>query len=116
VDHLQEVGGGDIAHVEGRVLAQPDDIVVAKVDLGFGAIADVVAKLAPDFYRPAARHDPALDEGQPVRSVEEQMMPARLRLKRDAEGRIGVDVDRPDRVHLQGYLQGHRSLHHVWEE
>jgi hypothetical protein len=37
-------------------------------------------------------------------------MPPRLRLKRDAKGAVGVDVDRPDRVHLQGYLERHHSL------
>jgi hypothetical protein len=70
----------------------------------------VVANLAPHLDRPATRHDATFDEGQPVRRVEEQFMPARLRFKRDAEGGIGVDVDRPDRVHLQGYLERHHSL------
>ena len=65
------------------------------------------ALLAPDLKRPAARHHAPFAVKKPVGRVVEEGMAARLRLKRDAKGGIGVDVDRPDRVHLDRYLECH---------
>ena len=110
VDHLKKVRRGDITHVKGRILPQPDHVKLAQIHLGLGAIGDVVALLTPQLNRETPRHDAAFDEGQLVRGVEKQRMPARLRLKPDAECRVAVDVDRSDRIHLQGYFETHGAL------
>ena len=110
MDALQDMGCGDIAHVKGRILAQPDDIKGRKVHLDLVAIGHMVSLLAAQFDWKSARGHAALVEGQLVRRVEEKRMPARLRLKRDAERAVPVDVDRPDRVHLQCNFQAHAVL------
>ncbi len=73
----------------------------------------MIANFAPQLDRPAPRHHPSFDKGQPVRRVIEQGMPPRLRLQRDAKGGIGMDVHRSDRVHLKGDLKRHLSLRAV---
>ncbi len=70
----------------------------------------MVRDLAPDLDPPATRGDAAFDKGQPVGRIVKQPMPPLLRFQRDAKGRIRVDVDGGDRVHLQGDGQRHRFL------
>ena len=107
MDQVQKMCVGDIPHVKGRVLPQPDHIVFRKVNFGFRAEVDVIAHLAPQRDGISPRDDTTLNEGQLVRRVKEQRVPARLRLQPDAKRAVAVDVDRPDRVHLQGNFQGH---------
>ena len=49
-----------------------------------------------------ARHDAPLAIAQVIGGVEKQFMSARLRLFGQAKTAIGIDIDRPDRVHLKG--------------
>ena len=107
VDAVEDVGGGDVAHVEGRVLAQPDHVLARRGRWWPRAQREVVALPAAHLDRPAAGGDPALVERQPVGGVVEQPVPARLRLLHDPEGGIGGDVDPLDRIHLDGDVQGH---------
>ncbi|MPL89853.1 hypothetical protein SDC9_35895 [bioreactor metagenome] len=107
VDPLEDMGGGDIAHVEGRILTQPDHVEARQIDLGLGAKGEVVPLLAPHGQRPAAGKHPALAVDQLVGRVIEQFMPPRLRLFGQPEGAVSVDVDRADRVHLDRNFQGH---------
>ena len=107
VDALEDVGRGDVAHVEGRVLAQPDHVLAGEVDRRLVPEREVVALLAPHLDRPAARRHPAVVERQPVGRVVEEPVPARLRLLHDPEGGIGGDVDPLDRIHLDGDVQAH---------
>src|SRR5690606_20586571 len=70
---------------------------------------EVIALHPPQFQRPAAGDHAALAVGEPARRVVEERVAPRLRLQSDAEGRIGVDVDALDRVHLECDLESHAS-------
>ena len=108
VDHLQQMGRRDIAHVERRVLAQPNNIVFRQIDFGFLPIADVIAFLAAQRDREPPRNDPAFAKGKLIRSVEKQRVTTVLRFNSDPERTVCVNIDRSDRIHLQGNFQAHR--------
>ena len=72
---LQQMRRGDVAHVEGRVLPQPDHVPVGQIHLGLGAQGEVVALHPPHRQRPAPRGDAAFLEGEPVGRVVEQLWP-----------------------------------------
>ena len=107
---VQKMRGGDIAHVEGRILAQPDHVEVRQVHLGPVAEGDVAAFLAAQGDGAAARDHPAFVIAQLIDRVLEQAMAPRLGLQPDAERAVGVDRDILDRVHLQGDIQAHPVL------
>ena len=51
VNTLQDMGCGDIGHVEGRILAHQDHIEFGQVNHLFGTQGRVIATLAPEFHR-----------------------------------------------------------------
>ena len=55
-----------------------------------------------------ARIKPRMDEGELLRQVVEQRMAARLRLERQRESGIGINVDALDRIHLDGDGEAHQ--------
>ena len=85
---LEQMGRGDVGHVEGRVLTHQDDVDAGEVELFDGAEAVMVALARAHLERPAAGVEPAVAQGQRLGQVMEQRMPARLRLEREREGRI----------------------------
>src|SRR5580704_9732367 len=95
---------GDVGHVEGRVLAHQHDVEPGEVELLELAEAVMIAVAAEHFERPAAGIETAIAQGQRLRQVVVQRMAARLR-----EGRIRVDVDRVDRIHLDRDGETHLS-------
>jgi hypothetical protein len=114
MDHLQQVGIGDIAHVEGRILAQQHHVHLAQIAGLARAQREVVALLGLHLKRPARGHHLAAVPSQVGHVVIEQFMPAQLRLQRKAEGRIGGNVDGLDRVHLNGDGKRHHPSRGVW--
>ena len=87
VDMFQDMGGRDVAHVKGRVLAHQHHIgIAAKVQLLLRAEAVVVAIFAPerDGPRPGG-HAPAAQR-QITDMVMPELMAARLRFQHQGEG------------------------------
>ena len=107
MDMLQHMRGGDVGHVEGRVLAQQHDVEFRQVDHLGGAEAEVVALLAPELHRLGAGHHLAVAEDQVGRRVVPQRMAAPLGLQAHDESRIAVDVDGRYMVHLDGDAELH---------
>jgi hypothetical protein len=68
------------------------------------------ALFAPHLEAAAARLQPAVAQAEMPRQVVIERVAARLRLERQHEGRVGVDVDRLDRIHLDRYGEAHVSI------
>src|SRR5205085_57694 len=94
---------------EGRVLTHQHDVEPGKVEFLELAEAVVVAETAEHFERPATGIEAAVAQGQGLRQIMVQRMAARLRLERQREGRIRVNVDRVDRIHLDRDGETHLS-------
>src|SRR5581483_9106166 len=104
---LQEMRGGDVGHVERRVLAKMDHVELRKIN-GAGVCEPVViAGAVLDREAMALREQPAVDQRKISRRVIEHVMPAPLRLEQEREGRIAPDIDALDGVHLEGDLECH---------
>ena len=110
VDQVQQMRCGDISHIKRRVLTQPNHIKISQINLGLIAVTDVIADLAAQSDRKSPRNHPPFNKGQLVGRVKEQRMPPRLRFQGNAKRRIAIDIDRTDRIHLQGYFKGHENL------
>jgi hypothetical protein len=95
------MGRGDVAHVEGWVLAQPDDVDVGKVQIDGIAQMRVIAPHALHASTAAPAQRPALPERQMIGRVMPHAAAARLRLFGQPERAVGIDVDGPDRIHLE---------------
>jgi hypothetical protein len=105
---LQEVGGGDVGHVERRILAHQDDVdVVLHVQQHGLAQLGVGAFLGEHLQRLGPGEHPAVLQRQLVGGVEPQFVAAVLGLHHHQEGRVGVDVDPQDGIHLDGDSQRH---------
>jgi hypothetical protein len=70
----------------------------------------VVAMNSGDFEPTAAGIEPPIPQGQCVRQIVKQTMPALLRLKGQSKGRIRIDVDRLDWIHLDSDGKRHAGL------
>ena len=100
VDPIEQVRGRDVGEVERRVLAHQDHVQGGEVDGLWRAEADMVAALAADLERPRGGDDPALPVAQLARQVVVEPVAALLRLQRQGEAAVRVDVDGLERVHL----------------
>jgi hypothetical protein len=107
---LQHVRRRDVGHVEGRVLAHQHHVDAGKVDRLKPAQRGVIAALATHLQRPRLGAHHPVPKRQMLRQIVQQGVAARLRLKRQGEGRVGVDIHRFDRIHLDGNGQAHRDL------
>ena len=107
MDRLQHVGGGDVAHVEGRVLAHEDHVIGTQIGAAFLAQREVIAGLVAHSNVATRGIQPAARQCQRPGLVVKQLMAAGLRLQHHGEGRVAPDVDRLDGVHLDGDLEGH---------
>ncbi len=106
---LEQMGRGDIGHVERRVLAHQDHVDAGEVELLRGAEAVMMAVAADHLERPPAGIEAPVAQAQRLGQVVEQRMAAGLRLEREGEGRIRIDVDRVDRIHLDRDGETHGS-------
>ena len=96
------MGGGDVGHVEGRVLPHQHDIDARQIGDGGIAQREVIALDRAHRKRARKRRHDAIAERQIARAVIEQIVAAALRLQRQRKGGIACDVDLLDRVHLDG--------------
>jgi hypothetical protein len=71
------MGGGDVAHVEGWILPQPDDVDIRKVQIDGITEMRVIAPHTLDGQRLRARNDTPLPERQIVGRVVPQLMQPR---------------------------------------
>ena len=104
---VKEVRRRDVAHVEGRILPQPDHVPGAEVHGFLRPERHVVPPHPAKFHPVPPRRDPACLVGQVIGRVEEQLAAPCLRFLGKPERAVGVDVDGADRVHLKGDLEGH---------
>ena len=96
------MGRGDVAHIEGRILAQPDHIHIRKVALNFLTKVNMFALHALQRYRPCLRHDAAFAIGQRIGCIYPNIMAARLRFLSQTETAVRFNVHGFDGVHLKG--------------
>jgi hypothetical protein len=111
VDMLQHVGGGDIGHVEGRVLPHQDHVHRAEVEPFGGAEGEVVSHLAPQDDGVGPRGQPLATQRHVADLVVPELVAARLGFEHECEGRVSVDLDGLHRVHLDGDFQRSRHRH-----
>ena len=109
MDMVQHVGGGDVAHVEGRILAHEHHVEVAEADALLLAKREIFRELVAHLDRMARGRENAACQRQGFRLVIEQRMAAELRLQHHRKGGIALDVDVLDGVHLDGDIERHDS-------
>ncbi len=107
MDVLQHVGGGDIGHVEGWILAHQDHIETGEIEQLRLAHLMMIAQFALQLHRPGGGEDTPIAEEHVARQIVEQPMAAALGLEPQHETGIGIDVDRLDGVHLDGDGKAH---------
>ena len=107
VDVLEQMGCGDVGHVERRVLAHQHHVHGGEIDVFFRPEREVIAALAPHFEGAQPRVKPMLAEHQVLRQVVVDRVAPALRLQRQHEGAVGVDVDGLHGVHLDGDGETH---------
>ena len=108
-DAFEHVGGGDIAHVERRILPHQHNIdILAEIEPLLLAAGEVIA------LDPLHRHREGMGE-QAVLLVEREAfdvifidrIAARLRAQHQRKGTVACNIDPVDRVHLDRNAQGH---------
>ena len=99
---FENMGRGDVAHVEWRILAHQHHIRILQKDLFGLAHRRVIAGLAPQRHRPHPRIGASVAHGECMRFVIKKPVAAVLRLDAERECRIRVDIDVVDGVHLDG--------------
>ena len=115
VDVLEDVGGADVGHVEGRVLAhqhhvhacQVDGLRLAGVEVGAGLAAhgDGAGEAGDAVRGAAGRLAAAFAQGEVAHFVVPERMAAGLGLEHQGEGAVAFDVDGFQRVHLDRDVQ-----------
>jgi len=105
VDALEQVRRGDVGHIEGRVLAQEDDILGRQVDGARIFKGVVVADAIEDVEGGAAGHEAVAVQGEVLRRIVEDCVAAAAGLQQDGERGIPTDVDPVNRIHLTCDLQ-----------
>ena len=111
VDVLQHMGGADIGHVEGRVLAHQDHVHRAEVEQFGRAEGEMVSHLAPQDHRVGARRQPLAAQRHVANLVMPKLVATRLRFQHQREGGVRVDLHGLHRVHLDGDFQRSRHRH-----
>ncbi len=110
VNVLQNVCRRDVAHVEGRVLAHEHDVEGGKIEGLLGPEREMIAAGRAHAQGARAGADAVFPHGEVARQVIVQLVPARLGLERQGEGRVRGDVDPLDGVHLDRDRKRHRPL------
>jgi hypothetical protein len=103
---LQQIGGGDIGHVERRILTHQDDVdVFGQIQPLYGAEVGVVSLLAPHRHPTGAAEQATVLQRQGAEVIDPQLVAPRLPGQGHQEGGVRLDVDRLERVHLDGDLE-----------
>jgi hypothetical protein len=104
------VGGSDVGKVERRVLAHQHDVgVAAQVQDPRLTGREMTAGLALHSDWSGHRPDPALGVAEVVDPIMIERVAARLRAQHQCESGIAGNVDRRERVHLDGDIQRHST-------
>ena len=107
---LENVGGGDVGHVERGILSHQDDIQFRKVQPAGLAEACVVSFPALQPHGPAPGHHPAVEIRETPGLVDPGFVAALLRFEGKHEGGVGIDVDGFDGIHLEGNAEHHGMI------
>ena len=107
VDVLEKMRRRNVCHVERRVLAHQHHVDLGEIEQLRVSHGVVVAEDATDDERTRPRIQAALRERHLLRQIVVELMATPLRFEGKREGGIRVDVDRLDRVHLDGDDEGH---------
>ena len=110
MDAVEEMGGGDVAHVEGRILAELDHVERREVRQHRLAEGEMVARNVAHGDRLDARLDATVAEREALGRVVEEDVAAPRRFQHEREGGIAADVDAGDVVHLEGDGERHGYL------
>ena len=98
---LQQIGRGDIGHVEGRILAHQDDVdVFAEIQLHLLAEGDVVALRLAQGHRAGTAEQATILQRQGANIIDPLGVAAVLGRGHHQPGGVGLDVDRLNGVHL----------------
>jgi len=109
VDAIEDVRGGDVAHVEGRVLAEQHHVEGREVHRFRWPEREVIALLVADRDGLDPRLDAPVPQGKPVRRVVVEGVTPPLAFEHQGEGRVAPDVEARNMVHLDGDLERHFS-------
>ena len=93
---------GDIGHIEGRILSHQDDVHRLKVQHLDGAGGKMIALFALHRDRARIGVDLPIAETEIIGQIIIKRVPPPLCFQRKNEGRIRIDVDVFDGVHLNG--------------
>ncbi len=103
VDRFKQMACGDIVHVKRRVLTHQDHIGFARqINHPCFAQIMVVAMFVAQRHRADFRLDPAPVIEHVIGMIVQKVISPRLGFKAHDKGRIPLDIDALDRVHLDG--------------
>lgn len=108
MDALEQMGRGDVAHVEGRILAQVNDVHLRQIDALLVAEREMIALDLAHLQRFDGSEDLAVAHGQAVGGIVKEFETTRLRFERHGEGGIAGNADAGDMVHLERDLADFR--------
>ena len=107
VNVLEEVGGGDVGEVEGRILAHQDHVERGEVDRLELPEGRVPPPLPANLEGLGVRGESPVAKAEVGGEVVVERVPAALGLEGEHERAVGVDVDTVHVVHLDGDGEGH---------
>ena len=107
VNPVKDVGGGDIVHVEGRVLTQKNHVHLRQIEPLRLAQCEMIALDIAHFQRFRPGDDLAIDHGKLVRRVVPERMAPSLRFQRERKARVAGNRNGGDMVHLDRDFEGH---------
>ena len=110
VDVLQEMGRGDVGHIERRILTHQNHVQAGQVEPFGRPERKVITRLAADRERAHPGDHPAVAERQVARQIMEHAVAPALRLQGQRKARVGIDVDALEGVHLNGDIEAHAGL------
>ena len=111
---FEHVRGGDVVHVEGRILAHVHHVITSRDRRAAfrPALRDCPARRAPRRPGQWPTERRAI-KGERIGVIAEDLVAAGLRFEHQREGRIALDGDALDGVHLEGGLESHGRLFSV---
>ncbi len=109
LDPFEQMGRGDIADVERRVLTHQHNInIAAKIELQRVAECIMIAQYRPHRHRMGRRGQAAIGvQGQALHIIMEYLVTAFLRGEHQREAAVSGDIHAFHRVHLYSDFQGH---------
>ena len=110
VHRLEQMGVGDVVHVERRVLPHQDNIAGREVFDPLLRSFEMPADLVAHFHFAAGCRQTAIAQRQCIGVVNEKAVAAVLGLQHQREGGISANVDTFDGIHLDRDLESHGQV------